>query len=1090
MMVLYIWKKFYIILFFLLYINIISAMNVSDSSLTYFTKAEIFMENAVYDSAIYYYQKSILITSPKDNYIKTLINIANIYRIEKRFDSAEFYVGHIEKYLDVLKENKNKLYYEYLHLKGTIQGDKGNFSQAISLLFNAIKMNEENIEGHDTLVAKSYNNLGVYHYYIGDLKSALRNFEKALELVLLKKDTQTSEISAYYQNIGILYAKYGDFEKTLDYFNKNLEINKAILADNDPELANIYLNLGNIYQILSQYDKALEYSGLAEKIFKEKFGNDYASLGLLYSNTGLLHYQKSNLDEAELFYKNALRIYQINYAHDHPDIGRVYNNLGLLYFSNEQYEKALEFYEKGLSIVQDPNSIIINLRNIADAYNALKKNDIADMFFKKSIQKALDLFGESHYELGYANMQYGEFLLNVGNLKKAKKYFDESLVILKKNFPERNIYLSEIYLSLGTVYSLQDDFESALQNYQLSLIANDNKFSTVTYTENPSLENIISPENYIDALHGKAQVFAAMYNKNHQKEYLKYSLNCYQLALIAFEHLKSKIGENSKLYLVNLANDKFNSVFDILYDLYHEEKNIQYIKEAFNYAEKGKASVLLSAIKGVDAIKFSTIPENLQSMEKDLREKLNAYESLIYDEKKRINPDSLKITFWEYKIFNLYRQHDSLIQKFEEDYPTYYASKYNTDVISVEELMQNLNADQIIIEYVLTDSMLYSFALSNVEILFSRQKIDTEFFHALDVLRNITYSDISSQGRVQYKEMVDASNLLYKILFKGFDEFTDGKRLIIVPDGVLGYLPFESLVTEIKSLSEINYRDLSYLLKKNPISYSYSSTLLFRDYYHKHNVQSLLAFAPEYDLSPINDYLFERGLSEKLKLHPLLYAKEEVSNISKIYKGEIYLDDKASETVFKKNASDFGIIHLAMHTIIDDVDPMHSKMIFANHNDTLNDGFLNTYEIYELDLQAQMAVLSACNTGSGKINKGEGIMSLARGFIFAGVPSIIMTLWEVEDKSGSKIMTLFYENLERGLSKDIAMQKAKLSYLDQSTQLFSHPYFWSAFVSIGKNDPLSNEVYSRYNLYFFIVFIVITSGLIWYRQKNRHKLKS
>jgi CHAT domain-containing protein len=166
---------------------------------------------------------------------------------------------------------------------------------------------------------------------------------------------------------------------------------------------------------------------------------------------------------------------------------------------------------------------------------------------------------------------------------------------------------------------------------------------------------------------------------------------------------------------------------------------------------------------------------------------------------------------------------------------------------------------------------------------------------------------------------------------------------------------------------------------------------------------------------------------------PLPGASEEVENISSHIKTTAFADYLAQENTFKEQAPDFDILHLAMHTIINDSLPMFSKLVFSKPDEnTTDDGFLNTYEIYNMKLSARMAVLSACETGSGKLQKGEGVMSLARGFIYAGCPAIVMTLWQVEDKSGSEIMGNFYSYLSKGKRKDVALRMAKLKHLDLS----------------------------------------------------------
>lgn len=248
--------------------------------------------------------------------------------------------------------------------------------------------------------------------------------------------------------------------------------------------------------------------------------------------------------------------------------------------------------------------------------------------------------------------------------------------------------------------------------------------------------------------------------------------------------------------------------------------------------------------------------------------------------------------------------------------------------------------------------------------------------------------------------------------------------------------------------------------------------------------------APNYANIKINvgdSYSSLRDIAQYL--NPLQYTMEEVKSIGLVFSGKSLLEGEATEANFKKYASNYGILHFAMHALINDEDPLASKLIFTLDNDTIEDGFLNTYEIYDLNLNADLAVLSACKTGVGKLSKGEGIMSLARGFLYAGVPGIVMTLWEVEDISSANIMADFYRNLKEGLSKDLALRNSKLTYLNTANQLQSHPYFWAAYVQIGDNSPvISTSKFQQFVIYGVIVLIIICSFLLFrFLKINRRK---
>jgi len=219
-------------------------------------------------------------------------------------------------------------------------------------------------------------------------------------------------------------------------------------------------------------------------------------------------------------------------------------------------------------------------------------------------------------------------------------------------------------------------------------------------------------------------------------------------------------------------------------------------------------------------------------------------------------------------------------------------------------------------------------------------------------------------------------------------------------------------------------------------------------------------------------------------LSDLPFARQEAEYVSETTNGSLYKNTEARESVFKNQAGKFDIIHLAMHTLLNDKDPMRSTLIFSPESDTLNDGYLKTFEIYGLPLRANMVVLSSCNTGSGFLSTGEGILSLARGFIYSGSKSVVMSMWEIEDRSGTEIVKMFYRNLKRGYSKSESLRRARISYLKNSDQLRSHPYFWSALVVYGNNSSL---YFSRYLIIVLVAIIIILSvSITIYFRKRRY----
>jgi len=198
------------------------------------------------------------------------------------------------------------------------------------------------------------------------------------------------------------------------------------------------------------------------------------------------------------------------------------------------------------------------------------------------------------------------------------------------------------------------------------------------------------------------------------------------------------------------------------------------------------------------------------------------------------------------------------------------------------------------------------------------------------------------------------------------------------------------------------------------------------------------------------------------------------------------LGPAASEKIFKETAYRYRVLHLAMHVYIDEEDPLYSKLLFAEDSLMEQDGFLHVHEIYELNLNAKMVVLSGCNTGTGISRLGEGIMSLARAFFYCGIPNIVMTLWTVYDESAELLMTEFYRDLAKGRTNETAMRNAKLHFIENAEPIHQHPYFWSGFVVIGDNEAVFKPRIIKFIL-LGILFVIAVIGVVFKNRLSRKK---
>ena len=597
----------------------------------------------------------------------------------------------------------------------------------------------------------------------------------------------------------------------------------------------------------------------------------------------------------------------------------------------------------------------------------------------------------------------------------------------------------------------------------------------------------------LSSLKEKAKSLAAYFKSTQEVKDLKTALETYDICIQMLDKIRNQYQtRESKLLLSEHENETYSNAIKAAFDMYTFTHDDRYKAIAFEYAEKSKAANLLAAIRDLQARNFGGVPPALLQKEKDLNRDIAFYSENVYEEKRKNNPDQKKLGIWEDKLFSLNKDHDDLIHLLEKNYPRYYSLKYDNSIVSPVDLSGSMGHKKVILEYILTDSSLYTFLIDNKGLDISSQPIDSSFYLTMKGLqRSLQNFDFTSHTSTDYYRYIDQAYDMYQYLIAPYKERIARKQVIIIPDKQLAYIPFEALLEDNKKPERIDYKDLPYLLKDFDISYSYSGTMLYS--YHPDNIKRkdirLLAFAPTY---PANSGMLlpEHQTRQQYRKHlyPIPGAEKEVNIIHSIFHGDVFEGNQATERKFKAIAENYDVIHLAMHTIIDNKNPMYSKLAFADVKDSSEDGLLNTHEIYNMNFKAELAVLSSCSSGDGQMYKGEGVISLARGFSYAGCQSIVMSLWEVEDESSVKLMSYYYHELEAGKSKNEALREAKLKFLKEAGSVKAHPYFWSTFIGIGDQAPLFRERHDTYYIISALILLLVVPVVIVIRKKRQKKI--
>lgn len=868
---------------------------------------------------------------------------------------------------------------------------------------------------------------------------------------------QNAEQAALFYEKGLSFGKAGKLDSALFFAEQALHILKKTNIKDSTLLANTYQSLGIISRLLGKFDNALNYYNQAELIYKKYKQQNL--LAYLYNNKAVIFKKQQNYIKAKDYLTQSITIFSQDSIKSINQLANSYNNLGNILSNQRNYDEAIEFYNKSIALKGESKKSYSTYGNMALCYKYVENFELAKKYHLKAINLAIAYYKDTNnLNIARHYMNYASILALQEKNQKSLQYFKKAHFIYKKNFGDVHPDMSTLYLSIGDYYYKSQKLDSALGYYQKSLIAISPAFTATGFSANPDIDHVLSKTHVLRSLKNKAAVLARLGEQENKPAYYATSVQTYDLAIETIDKIRSGyISEESKLFLAENEFETYSQALHVCNKLYTITHKSEYIEKAFHYSEAGKSAILAEALKNTEALNIGGIPDSLLNQEKELEKGIWNYEELIYEENKKKNPDKNRLQYWNKYLFELKLAYDELMEYLEKEYPKYLTLKQTNHDIDLAQVQKRLHKNELIVEYFYSDSALYSIVIGKYKSGLVEIKTDAQFEQKLDkLLAALSNNNFSNHGFKEFNDYHESSYYIYSKILEPFEDQIENKNLIIIPDGKLAYLPFEVLTTSNTPFNKINYRALPYLLLKTQCSYSYSAQFLVDNPSSKMNADKKLgAFAPTYtnlDSLP-EDYIASRQ-EYREKLFPLKGIKVEARRIAELLNGDKYIDMAASEKTFKKVAADYDILHLAMHTIVDDENPMYSKMAFTQQNDSVEDGFLNTYELYNMQLNSRMAVLSSCNSGSGKLRRGEGVMSLARGFVYSGCPSIIMTLWSVEDNSGVKLMTSFYSHLLQGKTKSEAIQQSKIDFIQHSDQLKAHPYFWSGYVVIGDNSSL------------------------------------
>ncbi len=890
----------------------------------------------------------------------------------------------------------------------------------------------------------------------------------------------------------ISFYQKGLYTKALDTFNESLNLRKKLFGSKNKNLAGVYIGIGRTYRNLGQLDLALQNYELAEINYSLAEKYPYLQMANLFINIGNVYRSKLDYIKALQYFEHALLIFRNEISSSPQEIAGLNYSIADLYYITNQTDNAIEIANRNLKIAY-PEDQVLFYDLLASIYQIKGDMSKSKEYFKKAIDLNVELNKDNYLNIATSYIKYSGFLISIDQFTDAEEMLNKAFQNIQLSKIVNGIVMSDYYKNAGLLaenkpvatQNIEGFKKQKVHNLNDAIILYKKGLTALNFSQNYSIEIVnespkwLSLMDCILILKLIADNYYELSNLEQSKdaiilnESMLQAINNYEILGSLIQRARKEISDDaSKIQLTELENATFNQIVKISYSAYSITRDNKYLELAFENAERIKSSSVFEKISDQLALENSLVPDSLLNLERKFNNTITIFSNKLHEENSKSNTDSALIIEYNKEIFAATRNREDLNRLMESEYKDFYDLKYSNSMLSAKEIQQKLKKDQVIIEYVLneTDSVteLYSFLISTGNLDFYKLKIETNFSKSVkEMFDFMSSTEYMFTKKEDVRQFCIFSNELYKSLILPFKNQIENKNLTIIPDGKLSYIPFDALLTELPDTSKIiEFNQLNYLIRNYCINYSNSANLLFKHVSAgKKSKIKVLAFAPEYKEG---DYIEIE--QKKLSLITLSGAQKEVAQISKIIKTKAFFGEEASEENFRKNVEDYDILHLAMHAFINDSLPAFSSLTFAQNKsvDPTNNGLINTADIYNFKLKAKLTVLSACNTGTGQLKKGEGIMSLARGFLYAGCPTIIMSLWEVEDESGTEIMTSFYRNLKKGKPKDESLRLAKLNYLESVNSRRAHPHYWLGFVSIGDNTPL----YNSYDFYFFVLLIL------------------
>lgn len=994
-----------------------------------------------------FYEKAISNFEEKkqwEGFVKAHSGILNTWAGSKDFKEpivrAKAAITTIDSEAPELKYLCHSIYYSIARVcyEGFQYPDVLSYSdKAIDLIQNApVKIAPRKLA--NTYIAIGAASLGMY-----DIERSANAFETARK-ILTQPDCGdcTSSLGYTYSNLGVLYGTKQNYDKALDYLEKGLEVQLEKSGPNSLNVVGSYHSLFDYYFQLEEYPKAVEYgTRMIFLINESKTTSEYylGKLPEIYRVTGASYFRMYDNEKAHQYFEKAIEAVGDNELYL-ADKLQAYTGIGTIYSVTEEYEKGIKIL-----------------------------NEVSELLKKLEARNGRP---EIQLHLAYLHSIAGLYV-RMKDFDLAQKYFKEGLAFYGRDelqgVPDKGLF----YYGLASCHKELEQYDSAFYYNHEAILASCHSFNNPDFSQLPPIEDFKEANLVHLFLKQKTQFFAAAAKRSKKPEHRN---ELYSHALAITQHMDKYYSESIKKLnllrggegekLVDESIKANRQGIAIASDYYQVNKSEDILNQAFYFAQKMKAQQLWFKLLKSEASAFANIDKALLEQERDLVADINFYENMRRAAQKH-GDIAAADKIQNEQLFKLKNEYSEFQKQLELQYPDYFESKYNFIPENNESLQAKIADNEMLLEYVLSDSSVFAFTIAkNRQLQLAEIKLDEQTTSRIEDFKAMLSNSVMQRPSSREK-FIKLSHQLYQQFIQPIENQLEGKeKLTIIGDGMTNYIPFEALLAsnEVKP-----FTDLKFFIKDHEISYHYSSTLFAKaKEYSLDNNSGIYAFAPVYDnvesklvseeASQDNSFNSTlRAFGPDGNLVPLVESETETKSIIKLFKqknnasqSNLALRSEATEAALKENLEKpYQFVHIAGHSFADLDNPKFSGIAcFEETDDSKEDGTLYTGEIYNISSKADLVTLSSCESGFGKLEGSEGMLGLNRAFIYAGTPNVVFSLWKVYDKVSAELMVDFYGNILDGKNYSESLRAAKLNLLENETT--AAPHFWSPYLLIGR----------------------------------------